>query len=373
MPMQLTQSLKQFANELGFQLTGCCPAVTPTGFSQLLSWIEAGFAGKMTYLERRQAAYRHPEHILQGVRSLVMLGTHYACQSPHPNMGSGRIARYASGETDYHEVIWSRLDQLGARLSTLNPAAKWRGVVDTAPLLEREFAQLAGLGWQAKNTMLIHPKRGSYFFLAALLTDQILDYDQPIASNHCGTCTACIDACPTQAIVAPQILDARRCISYLTIELRDPIPMELRREMGDWLFGCDICQEVCPWNRFAPAPTEPQWQVQTQLQSLKLIELLALNDDQFKALFKHTPLWRPRRRGILRNAAIVLGNQRQTESIPALVQALHDDEPLVRGAAAWALGQFPRELVQISLIDRQAIEFDEIVREEIQSAIILLT
>jgi epoxyqueuosine reductase len=380
MSIELTQSLKQAACDLGFQLAGCCPAVSPPGFPNFLNWLEAGYAGQMHYLEERRDAYRHPQAVLTGVKSLLMLGTHYSPTS-HGDRDShsvgpkdqtpqrGRVARYASGEFDYHQVIWERLNALGNQLVQWKPNAQWRGVVDTAPLLEREFAQLAGLGWQGKNSLLINPRRGSYFFIAALLTDQVLDYDQPFATDHCGTCTACLDACPTQAFVAPQILDARRCISYLTIELREPIPRELRALIGDWVFGCDVCQAVCPWNRFAPVSDEPRWRPKPELQSMSLPELLKLTDDEFRQRFKQTHMWRQRRRGLLRNAAIALGNQRDPHSIPCLTWALADHEPLVRGAAAWALGQIISESSKEALENRLRIEEDNQVREEIEWAL----
>jgi len=222
------------------------------------------------------------------------------------------------------------------------PGAKVRGVVDTAPLLEREFAQLAGLGWIGKNTLLLNKQLGSYFFLAALLTDLTLDYDQEHETDHCGTCTACLDACPTQAFVAPYVLDARRCISYTTIELRDEIPTELRAGHGDWVFGCDVCQDVCPWNRKAPTVDEPELQPREGSHPLDLIELFDLDDAEFRRRFRDTPLWRSKRRGILRNAAIVLGNQRATGAVAALTQGASDEEPLVREACSWALTEIAK-------------------------------
>ena len=204
-----------------------------------------------------------------------------------------------------------------------------RAVVDTAPLLEREYAQLAGLGWIGKNTLLLNKQSGSWFFLCALLTDVELEYDRPHAADHCGTCRACLDACPTGAFVDAYVLDARRCISYLTIESRQPIPTTLRAGIGDWVFGCDICQEVCPWNRDAPVADEPEFQPLAGGTDLELSELFWLDDAEFRVRFRHTPLWRPKRRGLLRNAAIVLGNQVAPEAIPALARGLNDEESLV--------------------------------------------
>jgi epoxyqueuosine reductase len=253
-------------------------------------------------------------------------------------------------------------------LAVRSPQAHVRGVVDTAPLLEREFAQLAGLGWTGKNTLLLNKEQGSWFFLAALLTDLELDYDQPHETDHCGTCRACLDACPTDAFVAPYVLDARRCISYLTIELRESIPTELRSSMGDWLFGCDVCQDVCPWNHKAPLSGESRFQPLAGMTTLDLIELFELDEAAFRARFRHTPLWRPRRRGLLRNAAIVLGNGRPPQAVGTLVRGLNDVEPLVRGACAWALGRFHVDRARQALQARLLGENDPEVRCEIEAA-----
>lgn len=336
----LTTALKHHARQLGFALAGACPAVTPAGLHRFHEWLEAGFAGEMSYLSQRRAAYQHPRHVLDGVRSLLLLGMPYRTAEPAITAGGqGRVSRYAWGD-DYHDLIHSRLKQLIGKLLELEPSALARGVVDTAPLLEREFAQLAGLGWIGKNTLLLNKQLGSWFFLAALLTDAEFDYDAPFDADHCGTCRACLDACPTQAFVAPYVLDSRRCISYLTIELRDQIPADLRSGIGDWLFGCDICQDVCPWNHRVRPTETPALQPAAGMNPVDLAGLFELNDDSFRQRFRHTPLWRPKRRGLLRNAAIVLGNQRSPEAQPALIQGLSDNEPLVREACAWALEQY---------------------------------
>ncbi len=244
-----------------------------------------------------------------------------------------------------------------------------RGVVDTAPLLEREFAQLAGLGWIGKNSLLLNRQWGSWFFLAALLTDVELSYHADSEVDHCGTCTACLEACPTDAFVQPYVLDARRCISYLTIELKEAIPADLRPGLGDWLFGCDECQDVCPWNGRVPATVERSFRPRADSDPVELAWLFDLDDQRFRTWFRDTPLWRPRRRGILRNAAIVLGNQRCVAALPALIKGLQDDEPLVRGACAWALGQCGVPPAIAALRDRQAAEPHEEVQQEIAAAV----
>jgi len=366
---EITPALKDEAHRLGFALAGVCPAVTPTGLSRFHEWLSAGYGGQMHYLTHRREAYAHPRHVLDGVRSLMMLAMNYRTAEPAPpRPGQGRVSRYAWG-TDYHDIIHDRLRRLCGWLNERLPSANTRGVVDTAPLLEREFAQLAGLGWTGKNTLLLNRQMGSWFFLAALLTDAELEYDEPHAADHCGTCTACLDACPTGALVEPYVMDARRCISYLTIELRGAVPVELRSGMEDWVFGCDICQEVCPWNHRAPQADESAYQPADGMNPLELTALFELDDEAFRRRFRHTPLWRPRRRGMLRNAAIVLGNRPTPAGLPALVRGLSDDEPLVRGACAWALGRYREAAAEAALERRWAIESDASVREEIAAAL----
>jgi epoxyqueuosine reductase len=369
-PEALTDELRSTARRLGFTLDGARPAVSPAGVSRLSEWLRRGYAGEMAYIASREAAYEHPRHVLDGVRSILMLGMPYRTAQPQPpQAGQGRISRYAWGPGDYHDVIHGKLRQLIAVLQDLVPTARARGVVDTAPLLEREFAQLAGLGWVGKHTLLINKPAGSYFFLAALLTDQQLVYDEPFTADHCGTCRACLDACPTQAFPQPYVLDATRCISYLTIELRTAVPLDLRPSIGDWLFGCDICQDVCPWNQRTAESNEAAFQPTTHSNPVSLMTLLGLDDEAFRRQFRHTPLWRARRRGVLRNAAIVLGNQRAAAALPALIRGLHDVEPLIRGACAWALGQIGGASAAQALRTRHAAETDESVRGEIKLAL----
>jgi len=366
----LTAALKAEAHRLGFALVGVAPAVTPGGLHHFLQWLDAGYAGEMLYLSRREEAYQHPRSVLGGVRSIVMLGMNYQSASPAPHDVPARVSRYAWGAGDYHDLLRDRLRQLSACLEQLQPGCLTRGIVDTAPLLERDFARRAGLGWFGKNTLLINKQQGSWFFLAALLVDVELCYDDEHSASHCGTCTRCLEACPTDAFVEPYVLDARKCISYLTIELRGPIPRELRAPVGDWLFGCDVCQEVCPWNHKAPLSGEDVFQPRAEIAACDPIELLSLSEEAFRARFRHSPLGRPKRGGLLRNAAIVLGNRREPRAIPALIRALDDAESLVRGAAAWALGEYPPgDDIQQALVRRAAVETDLQVQEELRGSL----
>ena len=382
MNLELTERLKAAARELGFTLAGACPAVTPDGAAKLGEWLDRGYAGEMEYLAARREAYEHPRHVLESVRSILMLGMPYRTEEPQPvHAGQGRVSRYAWGPGDYHDLIHDRLKRLIGVLQQEVPTAKARGVVDTAPLLEREFAQLAGLGWVGKHTLLINKPAGSYFFLAALLTDQELAYDEPFTADHCGTCRACLDACPTNAFPQPYVLDASRCISYLTIELRDSIPQELRPGIGDWLFGCDVCQDVCPWNQReiernaaerhgGCSLRDAAFHPSAEMNPMDLIGLFDLTDEGFRVRFRHTPLWRAKRRGILRNAAIVLGNQRAAAAIPVLTRGLRDAEPLVRSTCAWALGRIGGEEAAAAVRERMKFENDASVCDELTSAVL---
>ena len=342
--------LKSRARELGFALSGIAPATDADAFSRFTHWLDRGYAGEMDYLHRLRDERRHPRSVLEAVRSVLMVGLEYCgmrnaeCGIENPPLSSipnsefrvphsGRVAKYAAGP-DYHRFIWDRLNALAAWLEAESPGCTAHAVADTAPLLERDFARRAGLGWVGKNTMLLNPHRGSFFFLGALLTDLELAPDEPFTGSHCGTCTACLEACPTAAFPEPFVLDASKCISYLTIELRTEIPVELREPVGNWLYGCDVCQDVCPWNRKATGPTA--FPRDPEMEWLDPVELLGLGKADFRARFKTTSLWRNRRSGLLRNAAIVLGNVGDERALPALEKALAD-EPLIRDAAAWAI------------------------------------
>ncbi len=348
-PKDLTARLKAKARQLGFDLAGATAAISPPRLSAFKEWLDDGFAGQMEYLPSRATAYEHPKHVLDGARSLLMLAMAYRTEDPaEPGPGQGMIARYAWG-TDYHDLIRERLHALADFHRDLTPAAAVRGVVDTAPLLEREFAELAGLGWVGKNTLLLNRQLGSWFLLAALITSEELVYDEPVTTGHCGTCRACIDACPTGAIVEPYRLDARKCISYLTIELRGPIPAEQRAAIGPRVFGCDICQDVCPFNRRPAATAEPAFQPRADSNPIELAELLRLDEAAFRRRFRGSPILRARRRGLLCQAAYALGNRPDRSAVPALAEGLRDSDPAVREACAWALERYDGEEARAAL------------------------
>ncbi len=367
--MTLTEKIRLCAGELGFGLVGFAPADPLEGAAFYARWVAQGYAGQMGYLERNIEKRADPQQVLPGARSVVCVGMQYF-QEPAPKADplEGRISCYARGE-DYHGLIQDRLGQLlGFVRAAAGQEVAGRAYVDTGPVLERELARRAGLGWWGKNTCLIAKRTGSYFFLGELLLDLELEYDQP-AIDHCGTCTRCLDACPTQAFPEPYVLDARRFISYLTIELKGAIPPPLRAGMGDWIFGCDICQEVCPWNRKAVPVAEPVFRAQPGLENPSLPELLALNQEEFTARFRHSPLKRAKRRGLLRNAAVALGNAGDRRAVPVLVQALADEEPLVRAHAAWALGRLGGEEARAALGAALETEQDAQVGLELEEAL----
>ncbi|MFM7056021.1 MAG: tRNA epoxyqueuosine(34) reductase QueG [Planctomycetota bacterium] len=367
-PQQLTDAVRTALLAARLDLAGIAPAVTPSGFHRLLEWLSAGHHGEMHWMESRSEARRHPQSMLPLVKSLVIVGLNSfdgTPASPGP-----RISRYAWGRGDYHQVLKDRLQPAAALIRRLRPGCKTRIVVDTAPLLERDFGRLAGLGWFGKNTMLISRRIGSWFFLGAILTDAELAPDAPEDRSWCGTCTRCLDACPTQAFAAPGVLDARRCISYLTIELRDsPIPPELRSGIGEWLFGCDVCQDVCPWNRFAPAVPDSEFSPLPDRNPADCRALLRMSRTEFAAAFHGSPLERPGYSGLRRNAAIVLGNLRQHAALPELLDALKDEEPLVRGAAAWAIAAIGDPACTAPLTHSLQNEQDPSVQDELQWAI----
>ena len=366
-PSEISALVKAEAQQIGFSLVGIAPAARPDTLEFLHDWLNQGRHGEMAYMQRRREAYSHPSGVLKNVRNLIVVGLNYFHHSQEPDIG--QIAKYAAGSTDYHDLMREKLQELSGVIHRLAPASKTRIVVDTAPLLERDFARMAGLGWFGKNTMLINKYVGSFFFLGAILTDCELLSDAPHETAHCGTCTRCLEACPTAAFDGPYVLDARKCISYLTIELRGrPIPAEMRSRLGDWLFGCDVCQDVCPWNHKSPETSEPGLMTGESAQR-DAANFLTLSEEQFTKEFGSTPMSRPGRVGMARNAAIVLGNCRDPRWIPVIAKGLTDQSPIVRGACAWALGQIATVESIGKLRAHLAVEADDIVRTEVHSAL----
>ena len=315
----LTRRIKEKALALGFDLVGVTPAAASDYGDFYERWLAQGYAGGMAYLARPDAVAkrRDPRRIMPEARSVVVVALNYyqgQVETP-PGSERGRVARYAWGD-DYHDLMWARLDELAAFVGAESGrTVAHRRYVDTGPLLERELAVRAGLGWFGKNTMLINPSLGSWLFLGVLLLDLELAYDAPFDADRCGACTRCIQACPTCCILPDRTLDASRCISYLTIELKSTyIPAELRPQVGDWVFGCDVCQEVCPWNRFARPVAERAFQPRLGMPMPDLAELLALDDEAFRRRFHGSPIQRAKRRGLERNAAVALDNLRDKKT-----------------------------------------------------------
>jgi epoxyqueuosine reductase len=332
-------SLRQRALELGFDACRITSAAAPEHAAHFEQWLAAGRHGEMAYLERNTHKRIDPQHVLPGARSVVCVAAAYSGERGTPNAERERhgvVARYARF-TDYHDVMGERLKQLAAFLDALDGTRSlW--YVDTGPLLERDLAQRAGLGFIGKHTNLISRELGNWFFLGEILTTLDLAPDAP-EKNRCGTCARCIAACPTQAITAPFELDARRCISYLTIELKSSIPVELRPALGNRIYGCDDCLEVCPWNKFAREGALMKPHARADLDQPALLELLALDDAGFKRKFTGTPILRTKRRGLLRNVCVALGNVGDATALPALERAARDAEPLIAEHARWAIGR----------------------------------
>ena len=371
--MILAEQIKAEAARLGFSLCGMTSALPPPHHRHYAQWLAEGKAGEMLYLHRQEPKRGDLSLILPGVKSVVCVALNYSPEtgmapnpSPVPGEGSmigqgsaalnsypsptewgqgsalvpgvGVIARYARFD-DYHDTLWARLEALLAFIQSQSLGANGKVYCDTGPITERDLAMRAGLGWIGKHTNLISRKLGNWFFLGEILLDIELPADSP-ETTHCGTCTRCIPACPTGAITGPYQLDARRCISYLTIELKGSIPEDLRPLIGTRIYGCDDCLAVCPWNKFAVRSNDPAVQPRADLTAPDLLALLALDDEAFREKFKNSPVKRTKRRGLLRNVCVALGNLGDPAAIPALTHAAETDpELLVREHASWAIAR----------------------------------
>ncbi len=310
LPAEIAFAIKQRAAEMGFAACGIAPAVPSETHSHLLDWLLNGYNASMRWMARDDAVEKRGdiEKVLPGARSIVCVALHYRTDEKWDEAKHGKVARYARG-MDYHEVLTARLRELQAWIQERWPC-NGRVYVDTGPLLEREIARRAGIGWVGKNTMLMSRELGSYFLLGEIVLDLELEHDAPHAAQFCGSCTRCLDACPTQAFIQPFVLDSNKCISFHTIENREAPPRELREAFGEWVFGCDICQEVCPWNSKSPIrSSEPElWQREN---FPELGEFLTMPQDEFSRRLKGSPLKRPKRRGMKRNALTALQNRKR--------------------------------------------------------------
>jgi epoxyqueuosine reductase len=401
-PNDLAELIAVAAVDLGFDLVGIAPAGPSPDLARFERWLAAGYDGEMAYLARRANERSDPRLLMPDARSVIVLGasysTHHLLAPLRDDPSRGSIASYAWGQ-DYHDVLKPLLFELDAAIRTASGRSTLgRAYVDSGPMLERSWAQEAGLGFIGKNTCLIAPRLGSWTFLAALVvpeevssvTFQVSEVTSQVTSDGlqiavsaarcllptarsactCGACTRCLEVCPTGAFVGPHVLDARRCISYLTIELRGPIPHELRPQMGNWVFGCDLCQQVCPYNwRFARPARLAALQARLEMLAPKLLDLLALDEAGFRQRFRGSPVLRAKRRGLLRNVCVALGNWADPAAVPGLAEALHDQEPLLRGHAAWALGQIAIPAARRTLLAAAEMEIDGYVLEEIGLAL----
>lgn len=373
---ELTQQLKEKARALGFSMVGVVEARPSPHLEAYFRWLAQEYQGTMGWMARpdRQIRRRDLDVILPGVRSLVSVGLDYQTITLPPEIAEdparGRISNYAWG-VDYHDLMTPRLQELAAWLrAEAGGEVADKVYVDTGAILERDHAAAAGLGFTGKNTMLIAPRRGSWFFLGELLTTVSLKPDTPAPMPNCGSCRRCLDACPTAAFPRPYVLDARRCISYLTIELKEWIPRELRPLMGNWVYGCDVCQVVCPFNRFARPAEEAAFRPESvDVAAPPLRELLALDEAGFAARFEGSPIKRIKRQRLVRNAAVAAGNWGSPEAVPALLPLLEDESALVRGHAAWALGEIGAAAGMARIETALATEEDEVVREELARAL----
>ncbi len=374
MDLPLTERILERARDLGFPVAAVSTPDPLTSGARFDEWLAEGRHGEMAYMRDHRALRDRPADLEPHTRSLVTVLAPYR-HGPDLLEGGLRIARYAQGN-DYHDVLRDRLRRLAAFIHAeagVDVAA--RPVTDSAPLLERDLARSAGLGWIGKNTMLIHPEVGSFTFIAELLVDLDLSPSNlPHTPDRCGTCSRCLDACPTQAIVSPYVLDARRCISYLTIELRGPIPRHLRPLIGDHVYGCDVCQDVCPWNTHAPLSDDPDLSPRRALRSISPEQLLQLDHSSWARIFRGSAAKRCKHRGALRNAAVVLGNRRDPSLIPLLSSRLElEPEPLVRGHVAWALGRIEHPDARRALAHALTREHNPYVLDELDDALAITT
>jgi len=337
--IEKTLRIERFAKELGFDGFGVTREVSAKSIEKYKNWLSLGYEGEMSYMRRNVEKRSDLDLVLSDVKSVVCLRTNYLTADKGMEFihdkEHGDISLYSLNE-DYHDVLAQRHQNLEKKIKEEFNGCRTKPYVDTGPILEKPLAKNAGLGWIGKHTNLVTEGVGSYYFLSEILVDAVMEPSEP-SLDKCGTCRSCIDICPTQAIVAPYVLDSRKCISYLTIELKGVIPVEFRKAMGNHIYGCDDCQVVCPWNSFAVKTDEDSFRARDG--SFQLIELMSLNDEVFRKRFKKSPIKRTKRRGLLRNVAVALGNSGNLSAVGPLINALSDHEPLIRAHAIWALGE----------------------------------
>ncbi len=360
-----TLRIERFAKEIGFDGFGVTREVPAKSVEKYKNWLSLGYEGEMSYMRRNVEKRSDLDLVLSEVKSVVCLRTNYLTADKGMEFihdkEHGDISLYALNE-DYHDVLVQRHQKLEKKIKEEFSGCQTKPYVDTGPILEKSLAKNAGLGWIGKHTNLITESVGSYYFLSEILVDAIMEPSEP-SLDKCGTCSSCIDICPTQAIVAPYILDSRRCISYLTIELKGVIPVEFRKAMGNHIYGCDDCQIVCPWNSFAVKTDEESFRARDG--SFQLIELMRLNDEDFRKRFKKSPVKRTKRRGLLRNVAVALGNSGNLSAVGPLIDALSDHEPLIRAHVVWALGELLGKKALPILNKILTNEEEDIVKDEI--------
>jgi len=360
-----TLRIERFAKEIGFDGFGVTREVPTQFVEKYKNWLSLGYEGEMSYMRRNVEKRSNLDLVLSGVKSVVCLRTNYLTADKGMEFVNdkehGDISLYALNE-DYHDVLVQRHRKLEKKIKEEFSGCETKPYVDTGPILEKSLAKNAGLGWIGKHTNLITESVGSYYFLSEILVDAVMEPSET-SLDKCGTCRSCIDICPTQAIVAPYILDSRRCISYLTIELKGVIPLEFRKAMGNHIYGCDDCQIVCPWNSFAVKTDEEAFRARDG--SFQLIELMRLDDEAFRKRFKKSPVKRTKRRGLLRNVAVALGNSGNLFAVDPLIDALSDREPLIRAHVVWALGELLGRKALPILNKTLTNEEEDIVKNEI--------
>ena len=368
MNQELTRQIKEKARALGFEAVGIAP-VSSTPEDRFNTWLARQHHGQMAYLERNAEKRLDPKKVLDEARSILSVALNYfhPYQLPYEQPTLGVISRYASG-ADYHQVMKKKLQELLAFVQRLEPEVRGKIYVDTGPVLDKHWAALSGIGWLGKHTNVLARRLGSWFFIGEILLDVELEYDPP-GRDYCGSCTRCIDACPTGAITEPYVLDSRRCISYLTIELREDIPERWREAMGNLIYGCDVCQDVCPWNRKSPVSVTEEFKPRERNRAPELQELARMTPEDFRERYRGSPIKRAKWRGFMRNVVVAMGNSGDSKMVPDLRRLLKTDDPMIRRHAAWALGRIGSSEALDAVRERRENELDEETLKVLESVL----